>query len=106
MKLYLTSWQMPELTSLPADVRCEIVDAAINSIPITSRNSGLVGGYLATLAALGSRLTEFVGHGTVFFWLPLGVVGLNVLLLNMARPHIAELLRTLPTSEPEGERTS
>jgi hypothetical protein len=101
MKLYWFTGRVPELRGLPWGERQQIIEDAVWTLPITRRNLAVACGVLLALTAPGVLLTMLVSETLKWFWLPLGAFGVNVLLLNLARPRMRDLLEAKTQTERE-----
>jgi hypothetical protein len=104
VKLYWTGGQIPELKGWSAEVREELVEAALFSIPATLRNFGIVCGVLVPLVAVGLLLAELVGWWVPYVWLPLGLPVIWVTLLNLAIPGMREIINSEGFAASLGDR--
>ncbi len=93
MPLYLFSCQMPELKHLPGLEREEIVEAAVFSLPITTRSLLTCAGIALPTAGLAFGLSLVLGGWVAYAYLPMGCFVLWVVFLNLAQERIRELVR-------------
>jgi hypothetical protein len=95
MAFYWTAGQLPEFAGVPKDRREAVLEAAVFSLPITWKSLGVVVGAMVPMVALGLALAHALGTWVVCCWLPAAVFLLNAVLVNLARPRIRALVRTV-----------
>jgi hypothetical protein len=89
MAVFWRSSQIPELKDLPPEVRAELAEAALFSIPITCTNLAAAA-VACLLPALSAFLLFLIQPWSVVLFLPLAVAGIDVFFLNLARPQLRE----------------
>ena len=92
MALYWLPSQLPEVKHLPTEVREEIVDHALETVPISWRNVLIFVGVLAFLSTVGIPLAFMFGPWVKYVCLLLAAPIIWMTWLNLAGSRIRALI--------------
>jgi hypothetical protein len=101
MRIYWLPSQIPELKTMPKEMRQEIVEEALHSIPVSAWNLFSFVAVITPIVAAGLATAITWGMWIKYVYLIVALPVLWVWSLNVARPRIREIVNDIARRQRE-----